>query len=193
MIVHCPSCSANYRHDPAEIAVAVLAECSRCDERFELRGTGRSYRLATPGDPSRNARVAEATPAAIQADLTVADPIEVDPIEVDPIEVDSIEVDSIEVDPFGSDELADPGVGGLDAADSDLVRDELAEADAQPVPPRSALLEFLIAVVPPSTGASLAYYFAGREQLDPVAWSALGGAVGFLLGWGSLLWIRRKD
>ena len=84
-------------------------------------------------------------------------------------------------------------MGGLDAADADLVRDELAEADAQPVPPRSALLEFLIAVVPPSTGASLAYYFAGREQLDPVAWSALGGAVGFLLGWGSLLWIRRKD
>jgi len=183
MIVHCPSCSANYRHDPAEIAVATLAECSRCDERFELRGTGRSYRLATPADPSPNARVAEPTPAAIQAGPLVADPIVVDPAEVDTIEVDS----------FGSDELADPGVGGLGASDADLVRDELAEADAQPVPPRSALLEFLIAVVPPSTGASLAYYFAGREQLDPVAWSALGGAVGFLLGWGSLLWIRRKD
>ena len=173
MIVHCPSCSANYRHDPAEIAAATLAECSRCDERFELRGTGRSYRLATPAPPARGAGSAG--------------------VPADPIQIDPIVIDSVEADPFGGNEFVDPAVGVLDPADADLVRDQLAEADAQPAAPRSALLEFLIAVVPPSTGASLAYYFAGREQLDPVAWSALGGAVGFLLGWGSLLWIRRKD
>jgi hypothetical protein len=124
--------------------------------------------LVTPAGPPRSAGGTEATAA---------------PIVVDPIEAD----------PFESDEPAGSVVGVLDVADADLVRDQLAEADAGPPAPRSALLEFLIAVVPPSTGASLAYYFAGREQLDPVAWSALGGAVGFLFGWGSLLWIRRKD
>jgi len=139
--------------------------------------------LATPAGPPRITGVADAT----------ADPIRTDPIEVDSIEVDSIETDSIVADPLASDALAGPGAAVLDGADADLVRDQLAESDPQPAGPRSALLEFLIAVLPPSTGASLAYYFAGRTQLDPVAWSALGGAVGFLLGWGCLLWIRRKD
>ena len=60
-------------------------------------------------------------------------------------------------------------------------------------PARSALLEFLVAVLPPVAGASLAYHFAGREQWDPVAWAALGGAAGFLLGGGCLLWMRRND
>jgi hypothetical protein len=88
--------------------------------------------------------------------------------------------------------LAGAGVVDLPSAADTLAGYESSEPGT-PAPARSALLEFLIAVIPPSAGASLAYYLASRDQLDPVAWSALGGAAGFLLGWGCLLWIRRKD
>lgn len=72
---------------------------------------------------------------------------------------------------------------------------KVAAARPGPAPglPQSSFAEFLVAVVPPSLGASVAYYVAVRDQLDPVAWAALGGAAGFVLGWGCLLWMRRKD
>lgn len=54
-------------------------------------------------------------------------------------------------------------------------------------------LDFVLALVPSSAGAGIAYYLAGQHQVDPVTWTALGGAAGLLLGWGCLLWIRRAD
>ncbi len=53
--------------------------------------------------------------------------------------------------------------------------------------------EFLVAVVPTGACAGFAYYFAAQQQLDPISLTALGGAAGLLLGWGCLLWIRRKN
>ena len=74
MIVHCPSCNTNYRHDPTNIAVATLAECARCDARFPLRGSEKSYRRVTPMEQPPKARVAGATADSIGADRFATDP-----------------------------------------------------------------------------------------------------------------------
>jgi hypothetical protein len=58
---------------------------------------------------------------------------------------------------------------------------------------RSPFVESLIALLPAVAGAGLAYDLAGRSNQDTIAWAALGGAVGLLLGWACLLWIGRKD
>lgn len=88
--------------------------------------------------------------------------------------------------------LERPSILGLETTERGESQ-QMGESQAPATPSRSALSEFLIAIVPPCIGASLAYHLAQRGQLDPVAWSALGGALGFLLGWGCLLWIRRND
>ena len=64
---------------------------------------------------------------------------------------------------------------------------------ASAAPDRSAIVEFLVAVVPASGGAAMAYHLAERQSQDPITWAALGGAIGLLLGWACLLWIGRDD
>lgn len=162
MIVACPSCSTRYRHESAGAPPSVLAECSRCEEQFPVRQARRSYVLLPPG--SSAARV------AVGAEARPADPVaRPRPAAASPIPA---------------------GAGVSDVVKPQTVAEECEMPQAAPA--HSALLEFMVAVIPPSVGASVAYYFALRDQLDPVAWSALGGAAGFLLGWGCLLWIRRK-
>ena len=166
MIVLCPSCNTRYRHDHVELAAEATAECSRCDERFPMQESRRTYVLVPRHRP----------PASIGMD--------------DPLLAPRI----VATDESALNEriLSGAGVVDLPSTGEALVGNESPDTET-PAPARSALLEFLIAVIPPSAGASLAYYLASRDQLDPVAWSALGGAAGFLLGWGCLLWIRRKD
>ncbi len=171
MIVRCPSCSTRYRHQPPAGAIAAaLAECSRCDERFPLRPAGRSYVVV--------AGSASAAPLP-QPALGAAAP-----------SAPGRERRPLDLPRRGSERPLGLGFAAEERdAESDRRRQDVAPA----APPRSALIEFLIALVPPCVGASLAYHLAQRGQLDPVAWSALGGAFGFLLGWGCLLWIRRND
>jgi len=58
---------------------------------------------------------------------------------------------------------------------------------------RSSMFEVLTAVVPAIGGAALAIHLAGQQNGDPLAWAALGGAVGMMVGWACLLFIRRGD
>ncbi len=170
MTVLCPSCFTRYRYEPPAHAAVALAECGRCDERFPMQEARRSYvLLVREGERARpsSATAIVATPAR---PVAVAAP--------------SVRAAAI---PCGA-----PATG-LDAYTRELADLDIPAPTASPAPPRSALLEFLVAVVPPSVGASVAYYLAQRDGLDPVAWSALGGAAGFLLGWGCLLWIRRRS
>jgi hypothetical protein len=166
MIVLCPSCNTRYRHDPVEPAAAAMAECSRCDETFPMQESRRTYVLVPRQRP----------PAAIGMDDPSLAP----------------RIVTADVPALTERILSGAGVVDLPSAGDVLAGYGLPEPET-PAPRRSALFEFLIAVIPPSAGASLAYHLASRDQLDPVAWSALGGAAGFLLGWGCLLWIRRKD
>ena len=63
-------------------------------------------------------------------------------------------------------------------------------AGEQPDAPRKVWPGVLAMVLTTAAGARLAYHFG---QGAPVAWSALGGALGVLVGWGCILWIQRKD
>ena len=72
-------------------------------------------------------------------------------------------------------------------------RVESYAAEPTPTPARWEWSGAAIAGVPAALCALLAYYLAGRQGQDPVAWSALGSAVGLLLGWACLLWIQRED
>ena len=85
-----------------------------------------------------------------------------------------------------------PALEGLAAR----VETELLTAPAPTVNPslprRPNAHELAVAVVPSIVGAGLAWFVAGETGADPVTWTALGAAAGFLLGWGCLLWIRRE-
>lgn len=171
MTVLCPSCFTRYRYEPPAHAAVTLAECARCDERFPMREAPRSYVLL----PAERSAVRRPAVAAVDAAPAHSAPA-----------------------PGTATLRSERTPSAVPAAGFEAYTRELADFDipapaAAPAPPRSALLEFLVAVVPPSLGASAAYYLAHRDQLDPVAWSALGGAAGFLLGWGCLLWIRRRN
>ena len=56
--------------------------------------------------------------------------------------------------------------------------------------PREVWPGVLAMLLTTAAGARLAYHL-GQET--PVAWSALGGAVGLLLAWACILWTQRKD
>jgi hypothetical protein len=56
----------------------------------------------------------------------------------------------------------------------------------------NALTELTLAFGPAVIGASLAYARAAEQGADAASWGALGGAVGMLVGWGCLLWVRAR-
>lgn len=100
-------------------------------------------------------------------------------------------------------ETAPPAAAPAPEADIDLedpVLDEepedlaLATPDEESTPARRPTAhELAVAVVPSAVGAGLTWFVASETGSDPVTWTALGAAAGFLIGWGCLLWIRRED
>jgi hypothetical protein len=188
MIVLCPTCSTRYRHDPAGDAPTGFAACSHCDGRIPLVEGRRNFVLlprAVPSvraigcdDPLVAARVAASRPAEIAAA---------------PLARETTAFTSAAEAVAERTPTIPLGGGVADAAGPPEAAPTEAELPGPATPRRrSAALEFAAAVVPPAVGAGLAYAFAAKDQLDPVAWSALGGAVGFLLGWVGLLWLRRS-
>ncbi len=88
-------------------------------------------------------------------------------------------------DPTLADRVGLPGAGAA-------VMAEAARATT-PTTVQGPWLDLVLAIVPSAAGAAVAYHLAGQNQVDPITWTALGGAAGLLLGWGCLLWIRRAD
>ena len=66
--------------------------------------------------------------------------------------------------------------------------------ESPPVRPRRprAWVESLVPLVPCALGGVLTYHLAGPWGQDPVTWSALGAAMGLLVGWACLIWITRR-
>lgn len=96
-------------------------------------------------------------------------------------------------------EAVSPVAGRVDEAPDTLPESiesvEKPESSGRPARerPDSGPADLGIALAPSAIGAVLAYYLAGQQNQDPVTWAALGGAMGLLLGWACLLWIRRND
>jgi hypothetical protein len=174
MIIACPSCHTRYRHGfgSGTAVVAVVAECSRCDEQFELPTARRTYILRGVDGG--------AAPASVEVPLAVASspaPSRNMPESEDPV------ADGLYAQP------PEPGIEGADASVAEPASEELQSATTA----RSSIVELLISILPSVAGAGLAYDLASRRNEDPITWAALGGAVGLLLGWACLLWISRKD
>jgi hypothetical protein len=120
----------------------------------------------------------EATPLTIPDSLPELEdvaPVEVAPVLEPQISVPTPELEDLPTEPISSETFGDT-------------------ASATPSTPRRPTLhELAVAVVPSLVGAGLAWFVSGETSADPVTWTALGAAAGFLLGWGCLLWIRRED
>jgi hypothetical protein len=58
---------------------------------------------------------------------------------------------------------------------------------------RAYPVEALVAVAPACAGAGLAYYLAGGAAGTPWVSLILGGALGLVVGWGCLRWMRREN
>jgi hypothetical protein len=50
MIVNCPACTTLFRYEAVAGAMAVHAQCSRCDESFDLDPTKRAYSIVAETD-----------------------------------------------------------------------------------------------------------------------------------------------
>jgi hypothetical protein len=91
--------------------------------------------------------------------------------------------------PRGSDHSADvlpeaglPETGAAEAAPTE-------HGPARPSRQRAVRMALGLMVA----GALAGYGFAAAQGLDRIGGVALGAAVGLLLGWGSLLWERRRS
>jgi hypothetical protein len=63
-------------------------------------------------------------------------------------------------------------------------------ATAQSMPLALGLLLFV--VLPSALGTVAGFHLAGQWASDSMTWSIVGGAAGFVLGGGCLLWNRQK-
>jgi hypothetical protein len=166
MIVLCPSCHTRYRH--AGTAAAATAHCSRCDGRFPLAAARRTYVLL-PRTAARDAfrpRGMDDPGLARQLAGTAA------------------AASGWPAAGGGVDLL-----GGAAGADGAVAASPFAPPLAQP---RGLAVGLAVVFVPAAIGAGLAYTLAGAPGPDARSWSALGAAVGLLVGWGCLRWIRRR-
>ncbi len=168
MIVACPSCHTRYRHGASCVDGHPTAQCSRCDEQFPLTEARRTYVLLPGGAVTPRVNIGMDDPS-LASKIAAGAAVE-------------------------TAESALPSSVERVAARTDL---EDTPAEDRPTPVMAdgpgPFSEFLVAVVPTGACAGIAYYFAAQQQLDPIALTALGGAAGLLLGWGCLLWIRRKN
>jgi hypothetical protein len=99
-----------------------------------------------------------------------------------------------EVMPVASAALDRPSQEGTAPAEHSSVEGHLVDEGAtepvrRPVP---AWLELMAAGVPGLACGGLACYLALREHGDILTWTALGAAVGLLLGWSCFRWMRRS-
>jgi len=172
MIVVCPSCHTRYRHGSGAAATAALAECSLCEERFELAPARRTYVIRGNGHA--------ATPS-VPSDVARSDAASAAPLAPPP---------EVSFTPAGPTDMPPPTVEWSDSPGDEAAPPEPVKAKRAG---STAAVELLIAILPAVAGAGLAYDLAGRQHEDPITWAALGGAVGLLLGWACLLWIGRKD
>jgi hypothetical protein len=192
MIVLCPSCQTRFRHESAVAAASLHAECSRCDERFPLSGARRTYVLL-PGtgrrverssigmdDPTLASRVRDAV-----ADTHVEDVAEPER------EIPFTPAAAMTAAATTSMTAREPEPEPERAPEPRAFFDAPAPASAAKAPlGRQAAA----ALAPAGLAAIVAYALSrAQEGADPLVWAALGAALGLLVGWGCVHWIRRRD
>lgn len=198
MIVACPACHTRYRHSD-DSGAGATAKCSQCSETFPLVAMRRGYALLPV--PPTQVPVMAAAGAHDLGDRVPEIPPPADWPSAGPQEAPSAGSDWDATGPSAADidELTGEPLSGseLEQAARTQHEDHEAAAPAETGETRgsssSILAEIAVLLVPAALGAGLAYYLAGVQQADPVTWSALGAAAGFVIGWGGLLWMRRKD
>ena len=184
MIVACPSCRQRFRHAAPLPAPSTLARCSACDERFPLLAPRSPYRIVrqpVPVSEPVGSSFATRTPIPVVmpppppvAVLEPPPPVAVEPPVHAPVSFRTL----VSEEPQEQTPLPRPGV--------------------MPPPRRApargrALGEATVAFAPCAAGAGLAYHFAGALGQDPITATAMGAAVGLLVGWACLLWITRGN
>ncbi len=168
MIVACPSCHTRYRHGASCADGHPTAQCSRCDEQFPLTEVRRTYVLLPGGAVTPRVKIGMDDPSLAEKIAAGASGQAAE--STLPPSVERVAAQS----EFEAISAEDPTTSVVTEAPGPIA-------------------EFLVAVVPTGACAGIAYYFAAQQQLDPISLTALGGAAGLLLGWGCLLWIRRKN
>jgi hypothetical protein len=206
MIVHCPSCSTRYRHQAVPESLLASAQCSECDEVFPLDTPRRRY-VIVPTTGGERTRIgmdhpglaekirqdgAEHSTSAVLNRATHMTPLVEEQTSASGIEIAQVDA-AVETDiaSAGPTEGAEPWTPA-----SELEGQARTEPSPDgPVPSRkvAAHTEILVALAPACAGSGLAYYLAGGAAGSPWVPLALGGAVGLLVGWGCLRWMRRAD
>lgn len=79
------------------------------------------------------------------------------------------------------------------AAPADVTAGDRAAAPAPSQAPPRRLVAALVTLIPSAYGAGLGYYLAGEYGVETFTWPVIGAAIGLLVGWGSLAWVRPKD
>jgi hypothetical protein len=141
-------------------------------------------------DPTLAARLRDSWPPAAESTTTTTtaaprrDWVEEELGEVAPAPVASVAAERLATSPDAAPVADDAGVL--------LEEPGIVPPTVHDTEPRR-FVAVLVTVLPAIYGAGLAYYLAGEYGRGHSTWPIIGAAIGLLVGWGCLEWVRRKD